>query len=356
MQFTNNLIILFPFSDKLAYINSENEDDFEEETKPTDSNNNSDQELSNDVSNTTKLITYITPDSPIANFTSLNDVKTYRQSIDFMQENHLTSTNKSENSDDEHSSQFKSIRLIGTDLLSELELFRKTYIILHTHLDDCSEQLIKIYSKYLNKFLKSIERYRLRSDIIDLMILIACENTIVGFLYTKLWPNILQLNYTEDQLISLKCKQLTHLLKLNSKLNDQTIMECSKFFNIDQKYFRLNTQPCLNELKRLSLFNIPFEKLDCIKMSIDLLTNELTISLANQKEQCVITSEILIPLFAFVLIKSSLNCFKSIIYFIDKFQLSAKQSVKSFNSTSLDELAYFMATFRAAIQFIETSQ
>ena len=166
----------------------------------------------------------------------------------------------------------------------------------------------------------------------------------------------MQLNYTEDQLISLKCKQLTHLLKLNSKLNEQTIMECSKFFNIDQKYFRLNTQPCLNELKRLSLFNIPFEKLDCIKMSIDLLTNELTISLANQKEQCVITSEILIPLFAFVLIKSSLNCFKSIIYFIDKFQLSAKQSVKSFNSTSLDELAYFMATFRAAIQFIETSQ
>lgn len=317
---------------------------------------------------TNNLVAYIANESPFGVFTSLNDVKTYRQSIDFMHENLLTInisetlSNSSSNSDDEDEDELitynKNKVLIGTSLMNELELFRKTYIILYTHLEDCSEQLIKIYTKYLNYFFKAIKRKNIENnDNLDLMILISCENTIVGFLFTKLWPCILQLNYDQDIAIELKCKQLMNYLKLNTaKLSDESLELCKRFFNIESKYFRLNTQPALTELKRLSLLNVPYEKLECIKSSIDLLTNSLTILLTSLKEQCVITSDLLIPLVAFILIEASLNCLHSIIYFLDKFQLSSKQCVKSINSNKLDELTYLMTTLKAAVEFIETSQ
>ena len=122
----------------------------------------------------------------------------------------------------------------------------------------------------------------------------------------------------------------------------------------------------MREFKRLSLLNNPFEKLECIKTSLELVTNELTI-LSSQSDKktvdspdnqsTIITSDILIPLLGFILIRSNINCFKSICYLIDNFQFSAQANTfsNSHCSTRLDELAFFMTTFKAAIQFIETS-
>ncbi len=310
------------------------------------------------------------------NYTSLSDIRTYRQSIDFMHDNQLVtyslqSSSSESNTEDDQDEQFDTSRLlaqknIGACLLDELELFRKTYIILSTHIDDCVQSLLKIYTKYLRTFFSSLKRNHIENENFDLMLLIACENTIVGFLFTKLWPCVLRLNYENDQAVHLKCIQLTNYLKLKSSIDnfkspmiitDESANLCSKFFNIEQKYFRLNTQPILTEIKRLPLLNVPYEKLECIKTVIDLLSNELTITLASQKEQAVITSEILIPLVAFILIKSGLNCLYSIVFFIEKFQLSAQQTLRAVNSMGgLDELAYFVVTFRTAIQFIESSK
>ena len=128
-------------------------------------------------------------------------------------------------------------------------------------------------------------------------------------------------------------------------------------------------------LFQITLLNNPFEKLECIKTSVELVTNELTILSTQKKsfkcikQKCahringddesslIITSDILIPLIAFILIRSNINCFKSILYFIHKFQFSAQANSfsNSHCSTKLDELPFYMTTFRAAIQFIETS-
>lgn len=156
-----------------------------------------------------------------------------------------------------------------------------------------------------------------------------------------------------------------------TNLTAETIDLCSRFFHIETKYFLINTQPVLREFKRLSLLNNPFEKLECIKSSVELVTNELTILSSQPKdptkhtsqdndgkeESTIITSEILIPLISFILIRSNINCFKSICYFIDTFQFSSRPNSfsNSHCSTRLGELAFFMTTFKAAIQFIETS-
>jgi len=134
---------------------------------------------------------------------------------------------------------------------------------------------------------------------------------------------------------------------------------CTRFFNLNSKYFLINTQPVLREFKRLSLLNNPFERLECIKTSVELLTNELTLLHSQEPHAAstVITSEVLIPLIAFILISSNIGCFKSVCYFIDRFQFSARPNSHSSShiSARLDELAFFMTSFKAAVQFIETS-
>lgn len=341
--------------------NKENDDEIDDDQNLLDflkEDSESYKELSDD------LVSYNDNDLLMGNFLSINDVITYRQSIDFMQSNMLTFSNFVSLSSSEEDYAYKNRKyfrksLIGASLLDEIEVFRKTYIILSDHLEDCFKNLLKIYKKYVKMFFKSIRKNNINQNSVnfDLIIILACENTIIGFLFAKLWPCILEINSEKNKQISIKCKKLINFLKLNDfSNNDESFELCSKFFNINKNYFRINQQPIQSEIKNLSLVNVPFEKLECIKKTIDSITNELTILLAFHREQAFITSEILIPLLAFILIKSNINCVYSIIYFVEKFQLSSYQNLKFINSTRLEELAYFMTTFRAAIQFIETSQ
>jgi hypothetical protein len=172
-------------------------------------------------------------------FSNLDDVKKFGQSVDFMQSSAFISySNSEENSNEENDLDENSNRIssknkkkpkaksnqqsfIGEDLLNEVELFRKTYIILYTHINDCIKQLQKMYKKYVRRFLESA-RNTMNLDTnssvygnIDLMVSIACENTIVGYIFAKLWPCLLQLNMEQDKLIQQKCDRIRKLLKIN---------------------------------------------------------------------------------------------------------------------------------------------
>lgn len=164
-------------------------------------------------------------------FTSPSDVKTFGQSVDFMQSSKFIydSENDEENELDENSNIVKKMKrnksTIGEDLLNEIELFRKTYIILFTHLGDCAGQLQQMYEKYVRQFLSAAKKV-MAIDVdspgfstIDLMVSIACENTIVGCLFPKLWPCLLQHNATDDLSIQVKCDRVRRLLKINQVSN-----------------------------------------------------------------------------------------------------------------------------------------
>ena len=190
---------------------------------------------------------------------SIEDVKTFGQCIDFMHESQFIDIlDESDDLDsNSESSFFKSKKpfkatLIGQELLDEIELFRKTYIIIHTHLDHCAKQLYHIYSKYVKKFINSYKKSSSLSDIdtnSDLMISIACENVIVGCLFSKLWSNVLLMNHEQDEVLLNKCKKLFRNLKLNGDPNE-SIVRCGEFFKIDKLFFMINDRLILKEFKR----------------------------------------------------------------------------------------------------------
>jgi hypothetical protein len=304
-------------------------------------------------------------------FGNISDVKTFGQCVDFMHDTICQIDYSALDSEEEHNSRRMSIfrqskekiinRIIGEDLLNELELFRKTYIILPTHLGDCAKHLEKIHNRYVKKFLKSLNFNQSNSNL-DLMVTIACETTINGVLFAKLWSNIVKLNEELDKELESKFSKLIYKLKLSKEDPNEFGELCADFFKIEKKYFLINIKSILKELKRLPLLNNPYEKLDCLKTSVDLLNNEFTISFkkrnSNDTAQLVtVTSELLIPLMAFILLNSRINCFKSIEYFMEKFQFSMSPSSysNSHTSTVLYELSFFMITFKAALQLIETS-
>jgi hypothetical protein len=323
---------------------------------------------------------------PLSKTVSINDVLTFRQCIDFM---HNAIFIIDENEFSNHDPSFNNARrklnqcVIGEYLLGELELFKKTYIILPWYLKDCAKQLGNIYEKYLKRFLRSfsLDNRRLIDCIpdLDLIISIACEITILGCMYLKLWPCILTYCKSEDEDFGNKCAEIRKKLQIDNSNHEETVNSSSKldllsaYFNIDHTYFRINSKPILNELKKLSMLNSTLEIMICIRTSIDLLTNELTIfllKLSNEAKKTKssniinniqITSETLLPILAYLILKSDLDCFKSIIYFLDSFNFSSHQSEQqsnaSFGNTSnsilISELNFFITSFKGAIQIIE---
>jgi len=179
-----------------------------------------------------------------ASFASVSDVKTFGQSVDFMHSSNFADEDE-ETGKRGHLALFSetpasiclsleerpaakraarpsndeaSRSLIGEELIGEVELMRKTCIVLSTHLADCEAQLERVYVKYVNKFLGAA-RAQLGADSsayssVDLMVAVACESTIVGVLFSKLWPCLLQFNAREDSAIQAKCERVRKLLKL----------------------------------------------------------------------------------------------------------------------------------------------
>lgn len=306
--------------------------------------------------------------STVLLFSSINDVKTFGQCVDFMHDTHCQS---SYDSDDDVAATSRRISVfrqskdkpqanvvLGEYLLSELELFRKTYIILHTHLVDCAKHLEKLHNKYVKKFLKSLNAASSSSHNanFDLMVTIACETTINGVLFAKIWSSIVKLNCERDQTLNVKCLKLASHLKLESSVDEFGPL-CADYFKVERAHFAINTKSILRELKRLPFLNNPHEKLECIKTSVDLMNNELSVASKKKDTSVQLTSDLLIPLMAFVLLKSNIDCFKSIEFFLDNFQFSMSPDSysKSHMSTMLAELSFFLTTFKAAVQLIEAS-
>jgi hypothetical protein len=304
---------------------------------------------------------------------SLNDVKTFGQSIDFLQEMVCLTNEEYYESATDYILR-KSMRLtkrhVGEDLLNDLELFRKTYIIIYTHLNECSIKLKKLHNKYVRKFLKSLTiNDQTLSNLganLDLIIALACENAINGHLYAKIWPSVLEFNRRLDEETYEKCVHLANYFSFSSDSDNGSefefdIVKVSEFYQIDKRYLNLNFNSISNEIKRVALLNNPFEKLECIKTCTDLLSNELTISSvkcndSQKNENLVINTDTLMPLMAFLLVKSNINCLTSIIYYIELFHFSFQPSKHStsHNSTYLAELAFLFTTFRAAVQLIQS--
>ncbi|RNA39302.1 telomerase-binding EST1A-like [Brachionus plicatilis] len=305
-------------------------------------------------------------DHGILKVSSVQEVCTFGQCIDFMH-NTVCLVN-------DYSASTGMLRIqkkcLGDQYLEEIDLFKKTYIILDSHLDECVENMQKVYEKYVHLFFKSFElelKFKARSNDLssfqqlDLIVLVSCEVSIIGCLFGKIWPCIVRLNAEKDSDLLVKfCVLRSKLCLEEYGQSNKWVVLCAHFFQLEKELFQINFKSVLKEVKKLAYLNNPFEKQQCLRISVDLLGNEMTIlSQKNGKSNFVLTSEILIPLMAFILLLTDIKCFKSIFNFSSQAKesglLAKFKCHKSYSITYLDELSYFMTTFKAALNLIENS-
>ena len=220
----------------------------------------------------------------------------------------------------------------------EVKIFRKTYVLLSYHLKECVEEFYKIHKTYLNQFLQYIDG---SEDFLSL----AIENYLNGSMYNKIWSMVIELNSEKDNFIHYKLNQICNI-------------KMSYFLKLNEKYL-INYNLSIQEITKIHLFKTVFEKLICMKTCIELISTELNLyyNAKNdtlEKNQLNLTSDELLPLCCYVIIKAKLKFLYSLIFFTEKFNLSATYAMANeIHMHSLNELSFVHSTFKAAICLIE---
>ena len=316
-------------------------------------------------------------------FRSVHDVQTFSQSVEFVsivtgfidpaddddeddyddKKKKKKKPKQKRNSKQQQTQMALVERPLGEALLDELDVMRKTYIVIHTHMADCVRTLAAMHRKYLRLFLKAYHTSPNTTDAdVELMLSVACENVIVGCMYPKLWPNVLRLHERQDELLRNKMRRVAELIG--------TAPSAAALFAVEESYFRVNVTRVLRELNKLAMLNNPFEQCACIKASLDLLQTEFTLidmqnaqtaAAAAPADATVLSSDVLLPLTAYLLVRSEITCLHAVVYFIEHFHFTLKEDDDDHHGRMqfsacralLAESSFLVATFRAAVQLVE---
>jgi hypothetical protein len=162
---------------------------------------------------------------------------------------------------------------------------------------------------------------------------------VIGLAYKKIFPLMCKRFENENQILNEKLSQL------RKRGIDPYYFGAQKLF----KDFNI-TSNIVNKLSSIETEITPLEKLNCLKNTLDLISQEMkkqsewNISLLENKlESIFITSDDLIPTVICTLCSSQLNHFVSHIEYIQTF---------SWYLPRHNELAYSLVTFEAAQHFI----
>lgn len=230
---------------------------------------------------------------------------------------------------------------------NEMRIFKETYVILLNHLEACEQECLRIHEKYFKKFQDS---YYSNSN--QEILSIAIENCINANLYDKLWSIIIDLNNDKDNFINFKLNQI-----YNNISNDNVT---SYYLKLNKKYL-IDYSLSINEIRKIHLLKTVFEKLNCMKTCIDLISTELSLYYKKNESnnqisenELVLTSDELLPLTCYIIIKAKLNLLYSLIFFTERFNFTAIFGLSnSLYLSSTNELAFIFSTFKAAIGLIE---
>lgn len=223
------------------------------------------------------------------------------------------------------------------ELISQIQTYKQTHILVPKYIHDCSNELFKIYQENINKFISCTNKIEISNEIE--LLSIAIENLIIGFMFNKLDPLVCIHNKNKDLILN---EKIEFYRKTNANLN----AFISKL-NIDSKLL-IDYKMSIRELEKIDSFNTTFEKLNCLKCTFDMINTELLLFYKKHDfaNDLMITSDILLPLICFIILKSKLNGLYSLVYFIEIFNLRAR------NSDSIDEYSFAFATFKAAVNLI----
>jgi hypothetical protein len=228
---------------------------------------------------------------------------------------------------------------------NEIKIFKETYVVLCTFLDAVEQEVLRIHKKYFEQFLNFIH---INEEILS----IAIENYLNGCFYNKIWPIITNYNSEKDNFINFKLNQI------NKNIENGSI---SYYLKLNNKYL-IDYNLSIKEISRIHLLKTAFEKLICMKTCLDLISTELLLFYkVNDHENTFnehdfkLTSDELLPLTCYVIIKAKLSCLYSLIFFTEKFNLTTTYALNnsSLYLSSLNELSFVLSTFKAATGLIE---
>lgn len=216
-----------------------------------------------------------------------------------------------------------------------LTQFTNNYMILPEYLHNASLKLQEIVKWGFQLFINSHSSHLEEKDFLSAEINNAIESYVLETVHQKVFPVIKQKCAMEDHLLSNKLQQLY-----------------SSHLSADQlgvkPEFCCQTPNALVELANLNAKNSPALKLNCLKSTLEMLTEDVKNTVAplpGFNDIPCLTSDDLIPILVTVLVQSRPQYLESNLYYIQNFswQLSANS-----------KLSYSLVTFQAAKEFIKS--
>ncbi|KAK7475050.1 hypothetical protein BaRGS_00033731 [Batillaria attramentaria] len=219
-----------------------------------------------------------------------------------------------------------------------VRLFSRNYMVLPDYLTDAASRLEDLCTDAVELCLRQADR-KLASDLMWRDVLgAAVESYILGGVHEKVFEVVCTRFAEDDQY-------------LVSKIQSQLQGISAKSLGIKSK-FACPLPTAVAELKRLDDLTTPREQLYCLKSVIDNITAGITSHLArdnpphlaalSQDEPCL-TSDDLIPIMVSVIAQTSCPHLQSHVFYMENFVWA---------SSAKDDLSYCLVTFKAAVQYI----
>jgi len=228
--------------------------------------------------------------------------------------------------------------IVLSKIVDQAKEFNKTYVFVKGFEEHVVKKVESICSHGFEALLCANADFRMlyRSNsprLVELNQIVECF--ILGILHKRLFEGLRTLNKEEDDLMYSRILQLQHISQADLGVRPE---------------LRCQAPDAVQELQRLDNCITPLEKIISLQEVSSKVTSavasKLPIQSENSKGASAITTDDLIPLIAYVIIRAKLQCLITNLYYMENF---------SFSKISTSSLGFTLVTFRAAIEYLKSN-
>lgn len=222
-----------------------------------------------------------------------------------------------------------------------IKLFNSTYMVLPDYLQDAASRLAELSSETVEMFVRCAKQKSTNVLWKDTLISVM-ESYVMNAVHSKVIGVVTKRYSDDDRHIERKCRE-----QLRDILPEALGI---------QHHFVCPLPNAIMNMNRLDELTTPREKLYCLKSVIDAVTlgiqthflHDIPHHLASTAEKPCLTSDDLIPILVTVIGQSTCEHLQSDIVYTETFSWAS-------STKDMDDLSYCLVTFKAAIQYILTT-
>jgi len=227
-------------------------------------------------------------------------------------------------------------RIVLSKVAQQIAEFNKTYVLVKSfeqHAAKKVEALCGQASEALiiaNPDFRDFHRTK-NPQLLDLSQMV--ESYVIGALHDNLFGGLRTINVAEDESLYARILQIQSTATLQS-LGVRKELECEM-------------PEAINELTCMNTYITPLEKLLCIQHVNDFITKavERNLSSADSSKDLAITTDDLIPLMLYVIIRAAPQYLHSNLAYMHYF---------TYSNISTTSLGFTLVTFRAAVEYVQS--